>query len=296
MKKSYSIDQSPLYAIRGLKQLEDRLNIKLSSLDKLLKPQGYRTFKNDKDREIQHPVGWLADVHGRIARNLSKIDTPDYVYSRKYRSYADNAFQHTGYDPLAKTDISNFYPSTDYNKVKDMFVRAFKCSKDVAAILAKICCYRQKHLPTGSAISGYIAFFANKPLFDKVNEYAINNGCIFTLYVDDLTISGPTASKRLISKVVGLIRQNGYLAKRSKTKTFAPSDAKTVTGVVVKGNRCHLPNKKLKEIVDVKAAIAIETDPVEKDRLKRSLKGRLLQKSQIEKINDGIDDCRLIYS
>ncbi|HEY8119031.1 MAG TPA: reverse transcriptase family protein [Methylophilaceae bacterium] len=296
MKKSYSIDQSPLYSIRGLKQLEDRLKLKLSRLEKLLRPQGYRTFRNDNDRDIQHPVGWLADVHGRIARNLAKIDTPNYVYSRKYRSYVDNAYQHTGYQPLVKTDISNFYPSTDYTKVKDMFFREFKCSKDVSAILAKICCFRQEHLPTGSAISGYIAFFANKPLFDQVQEYAISNGCTFTLYVDDLTISGPAASKRLISKVVGLIRQHGYLAKRSKTKTFAQSAVKTVTGVVIKGNRCLPQNEKLKEIVDTKVAISIENDPIVKERLKRSLKGRLLQKSQIEKINDGIDEYQLIYS
>jgi hypothetical protein len=224
MHKQYPIDQSLFYHIVGLNQFEQRLNIKLNRLDKLLKEGSYRTWINNNGREIQHPLGWLADVHGKIALHLSKIETPDYVHSKKGHSYVTNAIAHKGYHPVIKTDISSFYPSTSRQMIKTMFVQQFKCAKDVAGILADICCYQKKHLPTGSAISGYISFFANKYLFDAVNEIAKEKECVFTLYVDDLTISGSAATKSLINDVRNEIKHHGLSTKRKKTQTFSSQD------------------------------------------------------------------------
>jgi hypothetical protein len=76
MPKQYPINQSPLYRLVGLKQLELSLGIDLDRLGKLLKDGSYRTWVNDNGREIQHPLGWLAQVHSKIAIYLSKIETP----------------------------------------------------------------------------------------------------------------------------------------------------------------------------------------------------------------------------
>lgn len=220
MRKSYSINQSPLYAIKGLNQLEKVLNIQLNKIGKLLNPAAYKVWQTEKGREIQYPTGWLGNTHKNIALLLARIEMPEYVYSKRGRSYADNGYEHIGYHPLAKTDIDRFYPSTTRDMVKKMFIDQFKCAKDVAGYLTDICCYQQNHLPTGSSISGYIAYFANKPLFDKVYELAKSNGCTFTLYVDDLTFSGRFATGKLIYQVRKLIRNSGLNAKRSKTKVL----------------------------------------------------------------------------
>jgi hypothetical protein len=298
MRKQYPIDQSPLYHIVGLNQLEKCLNIKLNRLDKLLKDGSYRVWINYKGREIQHPLGWLAEVHGRIARYLSRIETPEYVFSKKGRSYVDNAHEHIGYSPLAKTDISSFYPSTNRQMIKDMFVSQFKCAKDIANILADICCYEKKHLPTGSAISGYLAFLAHKSLFDKVYALSKERGCTFTLYVDDLTISGDAATKKLINEVRIMIKRQGLTSKRSKTQTFSSHSAKTITGVIIKGNRCLLPNRRHNHIDKTRTAIQNSTDAVEKEQLKKTLKGSLLEARQINAIDEGRKDHypKLIFS
>ena len=47
-----------------------------------------------------------------------------------------------------------------------MFLHDFECAEDIAHRLADICCYKQLHLPTGSPVSGRIAFFAAKHMFD----------------------------------------------------------------------------------------------------------------------------------
>jgi hypothetical protein len=174
--------------------------------------------------------------------------------------------------------------------VKNMFVQQFKCAKDIAGILADICCYQKKHLPTGSAISGYIAFFANKYLFDAVNEIAKEKECVFTLYVDDLTISGSAATKSLINNVRNEIKRHGLSTKQKKTQTFSSHSVKTITGVVIKGNQCLLPNHRHKKIDDTRAAIQNSSDVMEKEQLEKSLKGRLLEARQIKDYSDGVKD------
>lgn len=298
MFKQYPINQSPLYKLVGLKQLELCLGIDLSRLDKLLKDGSYRTWMNDNKREIQHPLGWLAQVHNKVAQYLSKIETPDYVYHKRGRSHVKNASEHTGYHSVVKTDISGYYPSITRTMLKAMFIKKFSCAVDVAGILADICTYQRTHLPTGSAISGYLAFWASKDLFDKVNELAKLRGCVFTLYVDDLTISGNAATKRLLREVRSIVKRSGYKTKNSKSKTFAPHAVKIITGVAVKGNECLLPNQRHKEIAVNRIDIENAQDSEAKVALKRSLKGRLMAAKQIKdaKVISMVDSEDLIYS
>jgi hypothetical protein len=280
MLKTYPIHQSPLYKIVGLGQLEERLHININKLDKLI-GNNYRVWLNSNKREIQQPLGWLNQVHTHIGKLLSRIETPEYVHSKKRRSYISNANQHKGNVALAKTDISKFYPSTTRKMVWEMFVYKFKCAKHVADILADICCYQQKHIPTGSPISGRIAFFASLDLFNKVDDYCKKEKCNFTLYVDDLTISGKNATKFLISEVRKIIRLNGLKAKRSKTQTFPAYSAKTVTGVILKGAESRLPNKRHKAIADTRLLLQNAQNQYDKKQLKISLIGKLREAKQV---------------
>jgi hypothetical protein len=281
MRKQYSIDQSPLYRLVGLKQLELCLGIELDRLDKLLKDGSYRTWKNDNGREIQHPLGWLAQVHGKIAKYLSRIETPDYVNHKIGCSHVKNAAEHTGYHSVVKTDISNYYPSITRSMLKAMFVKQFKCASDVAGILADICTFQRTHLATGSPVSGYLAFWASKDLFDKVQELSKERGCVFTLYVDDLTISGNAATKRLLKEVMSAVKAKGLKTNKAKSKTFAPHATKIITGVAVRGNECLLPNKRHKGIAETRKAIESAQQADQKEALKKSLKGKLMAAKQI---------------
>jgi hypothetical protein len=297
MHKQYDINQSPLYKLVGLNQLEKCLDIKLARLPKLLNSVGYRVFSRD-GREIQHPVGWLSQVHERIAKQLSKIDTPEYVYHKKGRSHVMNANEHIGHHSVIKTDISGYYPSISKQHVKAMFINEFKCAKDIAEMLADICCYKGLHLPTGSPLSGYIAFFANKRLFDEIYQKAKSSGNTFTLYVDDLTISGYEATKSFLVETKHAIRRQGLKVKTTKTKLLNASTTKIITGVAIRGNQCLLPNKRHKSIADSKKALSVATDEETKNLLKKSLKGKLSAAKQIKDINAGlhISYPELIYS
>lgn len=279
--RRHPIHASRLYKIVGKGQLETLLGIQLEHLDRLLSPENYRVWINKKDREIQQPINWLGSVHKRIGDLLARIEVPDYVYSQKGRSYVDNARQHTGNVPLGKTDISKFYPSTTRQMVWRMFSEDFKCAKDIADILADICCYQQKHLSTGSPLSGRIAFFSARKMFDEIHEKVGSSSSTMTLYVDDITLSGQDVTKKLISQVRQTVRRHGLRTKNSKTKTFAANAPKTVTGVVVVGDDVCLPNSRHKKIWEDRHALKSARGE-EKKRLFKSLRGRLQEAKQIQ--------------
>ena len=278
--KSYPLHQSPLFRLRGKGQFQKVLGVEWDAIDKLLSPKNYRVWINPKEREIQQPVGWLNHVHARIGKLFSRIELPDYIYSRKGRSYTDNAAAHLGALPLVKTDIHQFYPSTTRNMVFRMFLLDFECAEDVAHRLADICCYRQQHLPTGSPLSGRVAYFASKHMFDEISQLADAHECRMTAYVDDVTISGRKATKRLLGGVRRLVAKHGLKTKQRKSKTFAENAAKTVTGAVVAGDDLRLPNVRHKKIWETKKLLAAAPRS-ERTRLARVLRGRLQEASQI---------------
>jgi hypothetical protein len=278
--KCYPLHQSPLYRIIGKGQFEKKLGVQWSANDKLISPDNYRVWLNDKGREIQQPLGWLAHVHRHIGKLLACIELPDYLYSQKGRSYADNAKQHVGTTLLFKTDIHKFYPSTTWQMVYRLFKFDFECAADIASRLADICCYHQEHLPTGSPLSGRIAFFAAKPMFDEIANLAARTQCKMTVYVDDVTVSGQGATKELLWEIRKAVHRHGFNTKLEKSRTYAPTSAKTVTGAVIVGNNLRLPNKRHRKIMEARQAIVMAS-PSDKKQFTRALRGRLQEARQI---------------
>lgn len=279
-RECYPLHQSPLYKMRGKGQFEAVIGVQWDAVDKLLGPKNYRVWTNSKGRVIQQPLRRLAAVHGRIANLLSRIELPDYVFSKKGRSYADNARQHVGTVPLIKTDIHKFYPSVTRDMVYRLFARDFQCAEDIAHRLADICCYRQEHVPTGSTLSGRVAFFAARHMFDEIAAIATERECRMTAYVDDITVSGHGATKRFLGEIRKVVRRNGLKTKQRKSRTYAPTAAKTVTGTIVAGEALRLPNARYLKIWKTKQALAIAAGP-EKKRLHGALRGRLQEANQV---------------
>ena len=284
-RPTYPLDQSPLFRLPSKRRAAEVLGIDLHQIEQLVGERNYRVFVNAKGRTIQHPVGELAGVHKRIASLLGRLDVPSYVRSVKGESYVSNAGSHVGNGPLIKTDIAQFYPGTNFSAVYGFFRRDMGCAPDVAHLLARLCCFRQRHLPTGSYLSGPLAFFAHRAMFDQIYCLAQDRGCVMTCYVDDIVISGPGASKELLFRVRGLIRAAGRTSKDDKSKTFPAHKPKTVTGVIVTSDALRLPNSRHKQIHEARAAIRAAGGDGEQRSLRASLRGRLQEAGQIANWN-----------
>ena len=281
IKKQYPIDQSPLFKLTTRKKLSALLRFDLKEFESLIDEKKYRVFKKD-ERDIQHPILDLNRVHKRLANLLSRIAVPDYVHSTRGKSYISNAKQHTGNVPLVKTDVSKFYPSITFSSVNRLFRDLFKCSPDVSFLLAHICCYQGRHLPTGSSISGYVAYFSSKHIFDEIDRLAKSKQCIMTLFVDDITISGKNASKRLLNGTNSVIIQGGLKVKNKKSHCFAAHQPKTVTGVIIVGDSLRIPNKLHQKIWESKEKLVETSIPHERLKLEASICGMSQAARQID--------------
>jgi len=285
-RKRYPLQQSPLYRLRGKGRFETVLGVSWDSVEALLQSDAYRVWTNEKGREIQAPIHWMAAVHKTIGDLLGRIEIPGYVFSQKGRSYADNARQHLGKHPVIKTDIHRFYPSVTRAMVFRTFVRDFECAADVADRLADICCYQQRHLPTGSPLSGRVAFFAARQLFDEIDQLAQRHECKLTIYVDDITLSGPRATKQLLAMVRSLIARHGLHSKAKKSRTFAPGSPKSVTGAVIVEEELRLPNARHRLLYEARQELRVAVGD-ERRRLQRQVKGREQEAKQILRQQNG---------
>lgn len=285
-RRVHPLNQSVLYAVRSKADLAEILFLpSRQALDALVKTgdAGYRTyFDKATERDIQYPLGMLKGCHERIKKILSRIEVPNYVHSQKGQSYVTNAQAHAIGAPVIKTDITKYFPTTTFSHVHRFFKDDMKCSPDVAWYLAKLCTF-DSHIPTGSTLSNPLSFFANRPLFDSVYAHAKSRGCAMTLLQDDITISGPSASKKLLGECLMMIRRHGLQGnqKRKKTKTYPASAIKVVTGVVIKGASITLPNRRRKKLADAAKAVRINTGQ-ERAAAKSELRGRITEADQID--------------
>jgi hypothetical protein len=257
--KRYPIRDSRLYCSKSKKRLAGLLNIELPALRRLISQRdNYHVFSvlqsNGKPRIIEEPKSELKQVHSRLLKLLSRLEPPSYLHSgTKGRSYVTNAGAHVRKGKVVKTDISKFYQSTTHHQVFVGFLREFKCSGDVAKLVADLCTY-EGHVPTGSPVSMLIAFYAHKQVFDQEQRRAERDGNTFTLYVDDLTLSGDSVSTRSLCAVTKTFRSVGL--RCHKTRLFGKDSPKLVTSAIVTNEGLCLPHRRHLNIADGISALA----------------------------------------
>ena len=261
------------------------LGVDFNAIKSNLKTNSYYSFETQTSsggtRSIQYPIGNLIPIHRKLGLLFSSIKVPEFLTSQRGSSYVKNANIHKGTIPVIKTDISKFYPSVGFGFILRMFIEDFKCAKDVAWILAKLCSYNGAHLPTGSKISGYVAYFANRKMFDEIDKLANLNQCNMTCYVDDIVISGAAANKKLLVLIRRIVLRHGLVTKDEKSRCYAENSIKKITGCIVRADKLLLPNIRHKKMSLIRRQIRVEKDPVIRIELEKKLKGRLEEAKQI---------------
>jgi predicted ATP-grasp superfamily ATP-dependent carboligase len=180
---------------------------------------------------------------------------------------------------MIKIDVKQFFPSVPQYKVMHFFRDVLECGPDVAGLLANLVCYDGR-LATGSSASPIISYYANKQMFDQIEQIAAQNELKLTCYVDDLTLSGPKASRRVLHDVRRIIMRTGL--RTHKGKYFEGKGPKLVTGVMVGLSGLYLPFSRRGKI-RADEILARETgDPAERAKVLRRLVSRLYEASQLD--------------
>jgi hypothetical protein len=205
--------------------------------------------KDGSLRPVEEPRRELKVVQRRIARLLARIMPPDFLFCPvKRRSHIGNAAQHRDSRVVHSLDVRKYFPNTPSRRVHWFFHRVMGCSTDVAAVLAKVACC-DGHLPTGSPLSPMMAYYAHMDIWEAVARIARENGCVVTVYIDDVTLSGARVPKALVWEIKQVIHGGGLRYHKEKRAVDRRSE---VTGVVLRGGQMLVANRHRKKLRKLK--------------------------------------------
>jgi hypothetical protein len=287
VKIYHPLDQSLLYKVTTRRKLAAIFGMNEAALQSIVAmPQPFSARDKEitrngvtKIRHIQEPRGSLRPIHNRVRRLLSRIEPPSFLFCPvKGRCYVSNAALHAGAKEIRKLDIQKYFPSTPDHRVFWFFNKVMQCSRDVAAILAKLLT-ADGHLATGSTVSPILSYYAFRDMWLNIADIAHAAGCTLSVYIDDLNISGERVSESVMWKIRQQVHSRGL--GYHKERHFRDGKGE-VTGVFIRDGKVLLPNRQRKKVYDLRAALRQAKDQAEADVIRRRLQGLLTQQKQIQ--------------
>lgn len=211
--------------------------------------------KSGGTRELAAPHAHMAAAQRWILINILERLTmrePAHGFVRG-RSIMSNAVPHVGRDVVINCDLTDFFPSVTFPRVKGIF-ESLGYSPAAATVLALICteCPRRvlthngqklhaasgpRALPQGACTSPALSNLAARKLDARLEGLARKQGWTYTRYADDLTFSakGDAAAQcgGILQAVRRLCREESFEVNEKKTRVQRQNVQQTVTGIVV---------------------------------------------------------------
>lgn len=229
----------------------------------------YKIFEVKKKsggaRIITAPHGPLKKIQHRLHRILECVYDPKAAVQGFTRncSIKSNAAEHPKTKWVLNVDISEFFPSINFGRVRGMFMaNPYNCTPEVATILARICCVNNQ-LPQGAPTSPIVSNMVCARLDAHMNRLAASAKCKYTRYADDLTLSTfrtrfpkEIAENKLVEgepkcvpgpRLIRVIRRNGFRLNVSKVRLSNPSQRQEVTGLIV-NEGVNVPREFIREV------------------------------------------------
>jgi hypothetical protein len=285
--KRHPLNQSRLYAVQSRAKLAALFGLTRETLDEVLameRPYSNRSIEVErngktKTRHIQEPRTRLRPIHATVKNMLSRIEPPGFLFCPvKRRDYVMNAAQHVSSREVWTVDIKDYFPSTPRRRVFWFFHHFMRCSSDVASILAQLLTI-DEHLAIGSTVSPILSFFAFYDMWLDIAAIAREAGCMLTVYIDDITLSGSAVPESVAWAVRKEIHKRGLQYHKERHYAGRYSE---VTGVLMRDGKLVVPNRQLKKAHDVRLKLASASDPGDMVQLKAVLHGLKEQRKQVE--------------
>jgi len=171
-----------------------------------------------------------------------------------------NARDHVGKRYVLNVDLKDFFPSIHFGRVRGMFMSyPYSLNDKVATVLAQICSLKTE-LPQGAPTSPIISNMICAKLDSQLIQLARKNGCYYTRYADDLTLS--TAKKTFPfslaekdgnqrvtagNKLEKIIGDNGFKVNIEKVCLQSQYGHQEVTGLTV-NKKVNVKRKSVRQV------------------------------------------------
>lgn len=236
--------------------------LKFFSNDKIA-PKRYRTFhirkKSGGLREIKAPCYQLNIILRMLNLALSSIFEPDNAAMgfAPGRSVVTNAQTHIGHNYVFNIDLKDFFPSIPQARVwKRIQLKPFNFSKDVADVLAGLCCAsiddgKKNVLPQGAPTSPLLTNAICCNLDRKMKGVAKRFGLHYSRYADDMTFSSMhnvyQEGSEFRKEIIKIISEQGFTLNDKKTRLLKNGCRQEVTGLTVNAI-ANVSRKYIKEL------------------------------------------------
>lgn len=203
--------------------------------------------KGNKERPITSTKGRLKDILRKLNSVLQRIEVADYMYGgKKGKSNITNAMEHLGQQMVVKNDIKSFFPNVKHMMVYRMFNKDLGCSPDVSRHLTRLTT-NKGCLPQGYPTSTIIGTLVTRNMGKRLNGLAQKHKAKFTLFVDDMTMSGSDHLKKLNKLTRKIVKQESFETKPEKNENIGYNKEQIVTGAKV-NKGIDVPSDKIDNI------------------------------------------------
>lgn len=212
-------------------------------------PKRYRTFhirkKSGGLREIKAPCSQLDVILTCVNIMLKSVYEPSEATMgfTSGRSVVNNAIVHTGHNYVFNIDLKDFFPSIPQARVwKRLQLAPFNFPKDIASVLAGLCCSYDKTikknvLPQGSPASPLLTNAICDKLDRRMRGVAKRFGLHYSRYADDMTFSSMhnvyQEGSEFRIEIQRIIAEQGFRMNDAKTRLQKTGGRQEVTGLTV---------------------------------------------------------------
>ncbi len=245
--------------LKNRQDVADLLEITDKTLIFLLyrnKENNYKTFqipkKSGEYRTIHAPASTLKIVQRKLNYILMRVHKPrhcahGFLFGKSIKT---NARGHVGNNKIINIDLEDFFSAIIINRVIGLFMsKPYELPKEVAVVLAQICCSPFGYLPQGAPTSPIVSNMICARLDNQMRKLARERKCVYTRYADDITFSSLTRefSRAIVSidyidgQIIislgdileAIIRDNGFKINRHKIRYRNRGMRQEVTGLVI---------------------------------------------------------------
>lgn len=238
--------------IRTIRHLAIRVSIKERDLRRIANTADQKYYRkeltqpNGKVRVLEPPRDDLMTFQSKLAKWLNDTyGLPSYFMGGvPGRCALSNANEHLGEPLVQPLDLKDFFPSVTCKMVYNAFVKA-GCTSHVARMLTRLTTVNG-HIPQGSPTSCVVAAIVLRPTTDRLKNLADQMGWNFSVYVDDLTISGPPWIERFKNMMIRILAEDGFrphAAESPKSRGVHRRQEQVVTGFRVNGQRAGVTDE-----------------------------------------------------
>jgi hypothetical protein len=128
-------------------------------------------------------------------------------------------------------DIMDFFPSTKKHIVLNSLIR-IGFIKETALALTRILTHKN-HLPQGAPTSPFIGRLVIDAFAYELEKMLqrIHKEAKFSIYVDDIIISGPTGLRRSIPTIRKILERHGFMVRPEKVSVMGQDREQVALGI-----------------------------------------------------------------